>query len=75
MTVAYAGHVVGGYGYCDCDGTNCVLAQSRTQGATTSGQPTTNGITASPDEGTAVDPSAGVILLTLALLFGLGLRF
>jgi hypothetical protein len=75
MTVAYAGHVVGGYGYCECDGTNCVLGLGKTQGATTSGQPTTNGVTAPPDEGTAIDPDAGVMLLTLALLFGLRLRF
>jgi len=77
MSVAYAGHVVGGYGYCTCGSANCDCepGEEKPQSATTPSQPTTSDATATPDEGLVIDPGATVMLLTLALLFGLRLRF
>lgn len=74
-TVAYAGHVISGYGYCPCDGSNCPYERGAMGLQRTSDQPPTDTAASDNEVANGVDLDFGVMLLTLALLFGLRLRF
>lgn len=78
-TVAVAGHVLSGNAYCACGTPACVCdpGESATTSNSSQSPTTASDGTAQSDNGvdTGVDPGAGVMLLTLALLFGLRLRF
>ena len=74
-TVAMAGHVIPSIGYCPCDGTNCPTSQGLQGLQHSSGQHSTDTAASDNEVANGVDPAAGVILLTFALLFGFRLRF
>ena len=74
-TVAIAGHVLTGIGYCPCDGTNCPYERGAMGLQRTSDQPSTDAAASDNEVANGVDLDTGVMLLTLALLFGLRLRF
>ena len=79
-TVALAGHIIVGNGaWCECGSPNCMCdpGEMRVGSQPTSDQPSTDdtaalsGVRADKD----FDPSAGVMLFTLALFLGLRMRF
>jgi hypothetical protein len=79
-TVALAGHVTVGNGaWCECGTENCTCdpGEMKVGSQPTSDQLSTNDTSAlsgvKADNG--FDPSAGVMLFTLALLLGLRMRF
>lgn len=73
-TVALAGHVISGNAYCTCGSVNCVCDPGEDRAAHAA-QSAASDSAAPSDKGAPLDPVAGVMLLTLALLLGLRLRF
>lgn len=74
-TVAVAGHVPMGDAYCKCGGAYCICDPGETAHTSQVSESTANGSSALSDNGASIDPAAGVMLLTLALLLGLRMRF
>ena len=73
-SVAMAGHVILSGSYCPCDG-SCESGPGPQGLQRTSDQPSTDTATSDNEVANGVDLGAGVMLLTLTLLYGLRLRF
>ena len=74
--VAYAGHTNLGGAYCDCGALDCICDPGERPGLRNA--MTTSDQTTVPSDGTTAtgfDPSAGAMILMLALIVALRMRF
>ena len=76
-TVAFAGHVIGSFAYCECDTPQCECEpwETKYNNQTNSVHLSASGASAGAESAGDFDPGVSMMLITFVLLLGLRMRF